>query len=1164
MARNNMNFSATLRLNNAQFKKGVADVQRSLKSLQNSFLGLAGALGLGLSLNRLGNQLMDTAVKMSTAKNVLKNVSSDMREYGDSIEWLRKISNDYGQDLIVLMNSFAQFRAAASSSKLTLDQMREIYEALTRAAGAYHMSADRTNDMMIAVTQMLSKGRVAAEELRRQLGNSLPGAFNLMAQAAYNAGVITENSTAALEKAMKAGKVMAEDVLPSFGKVLNDVTENAEFESLQTSLNRLKNSWTEMVEAGNFEDIYKGIIDGANNVVKFFSKSFWPKIATGAAAIFGTAVTKRLTTMRTQFLADAKQMADGAAASFNTLTNGLYKSAQAVKKLGANMIAVFQTDENGNVKNGAIAEIAKVKPKNFETVIDGTKAYKKELLDATIAAKKFNQTQLERAKNYKLATGKELFSQKQIDRIKKENIELDKNIDLVQKRGIEGEVAAGRAAKLGQVMKNVGAVVRSALASFAIGALIAGLTYIVTKLVEAHKEAKRIANIAEDMKKAVFEVGEEETSRIGKLNLIKKAIEDINSSTDEGTKIALIKNLNKELGRTGDNLLTIESDINNEVIPAIDDYIKKLKTAATQQAILAQVSSATSRVTKLELENMSLMMDPNYGKTRSRQRVVGSGPNAHIVENVELTKEARDIAGQIKKNTDEIEQLNKGINFLFNPKVAEDNFVGPVPPWQANQETARAILGISTPSNKQNNNDGPSGSGKDKNTPKGILREYAEELEKLNNQLGAGAILAADYEEKVKKLNQKTFEDLSGLGMGNLTNSKMFGKNAISQDAMDKIVAPLKAAAQSAMLEALDDPSVAEEFDAEMKDEADKAYKAFKDAWDRYLGYVKQRPASEKIEADDALLKSNKKKKGQTYTERDTYLNTAVLKASEKEFENLEKYRDTLKEALKTETSEENIKRLNKELDNVIDRLIRLGVITKDLRTKVQVAEFEKEISDLKKEGIEGVFSSLTTLSNGMDNLYNAYKSIQQINDKTWKNEDLEEFLTYMNAIIQTLEVMKGLYVALETVTKTYAAIKEKSAMKAMIANQMEAASETAKGGAAAGAAAAGGASSVASIPFVGPALAIAAIAAIVAAIIAANSKVKKFAKGGFVGGASYSGDKVPAMVNSGELVLNPAQQRNLLNLANGKSGAGGGKVEFKISGADLVGTLNNYQRLRR
>ena len=173
MARNNMNFSASLRLNTKEFRNGISAVQRSLKSLQSSFLSVAGALGLGMSFSRLGSSLMDTATKLSIAKNTLQNVSKEFGEYGESMEWIRKISNQYGQDMLTLTNSFAQFRAAADSSNLSLDQMRFIYEALTRAAGAYHMSADRTNDMMNAVTQMLSKGKVAAEELRRQLNFGL-------------------------------------------------------------------------------------------------------------------------------------------------------------------------------------------------------------------------------------------------------------------------------------------------------------------------------------------------------------------------------------------------------------------------------------------------------------------------------------------------------------------------------------------------------------------------------------------------------------------------------------------------------------------------------------------------------------------------------------------------------------------------------------------------------------------------------------------------------------------------------------------------------------------------------------------------------------------------------------------------------------------------------
>jgi len=50
-----------------------------------------------------------------------------------------------------------------------------------------------------------------------------------------------------------------------------------------------------------------------------------------------------------------------------------------------------------------------------------------------------------------------------------------------------------------------------------------------------------------------------------------------------------------------------------------------------------------------------------------------------------------------------------------------------------------------------------------------------------------------------------------------------------------------------------------------------------------------------------------------------------------------------------------------------------------------------------------------------------------------------------------------------------------------------------------------------------------------------ATIKSQKFAKGGIVEGNSYYGDKVPVNVNSGEMILNNAQQRNLLDIANGK-----------------------------
>lgn len=109
-------------------------------------------------------------------------------------------------------------------------------------------------------------------------------------------------------------------------------------------------------------------------------------------------------------------------------------------------------------------------------------------------------------------------------------------------------------------------------------------------------------------------------------------------------------------------------------------------------------------------------------------------------------------------------------------------------------------------------------------------------------------------------------------------------------------------------------------------------------------------------------------------------------------------------------------------------------------------------------------------------------------------------------------------------------------------------------------AAAAAGASSAAGMPYP---YNLAAIASVVATVLSVFGSIKsmvsgKFAEGGIVGGTSYSGDKLFAMVNSGEMILNKRQQGNLANMFGG-----GGQVEFHISGDSLVGVLNNRQNKR-
>ena len=82
-----------------------------------------------------------------------------------------------------------------------------------------------------------------------------------------------------------------------------------------------------------------------------------------------------------------------------------------------------------------------------------------------------------------------------------------------------------------------------------------------------------------------------------------------------------------------------------------------------------------------------------------------------------------------------------------------------------------------------------------------------------------------------------------------------------------------------------------------------------------------------------------------------------------------------------------------------------------------------------------------------------------------------------------------------------------------------------------------------------------AGLAGILGIIASAKSAFAgSYAQGGIVPGTSYSGDKLFARVNSGEMILNRNQQAALLN--------GGGQVHFILEGSQLKGVLDNYNSI--
>lgn len=155
------------------------------------------------------------------------------------IEYLRNVTDKLGLAFYDTAKAYQQFQAASRGTALEGDKARQVFEAVSKASAVMGLSADQASGALLALQQMVSKGVVQSEELRGQLGERLPGAFQIAARAM---GV----TTAELGKMLEQGQVVADDFLPKFARQLEqELGGSAEkaADRLDASVNRINNSW---------------------------------------------------------------------------------------------------------------------------------------------------------------------------------------------------------------------------------------------------------------------------------------------------------------------------------------------------------------------------------------------------------------------------------------------------------------------------------------------------------------------------------------------------------------------------------------------------------------------------------------------------------------------------------------------------------------------------------------------------------------------------------------------------------------------------------------------------------------------------------------------------------------------------------------------------------
>ncbi|HWL22294.1 MAG TPA: tape measure protein [Ureibacillus sp.] len=225
-------------------------------------VGLMGTAIAGLQKS------FSTNLRLDSLYEGLKVASGSAEAFEKNVSFLRETSERLGLTFSDNIKAFKNFYASATGANISAEDTRRIFESVANAGAKLRLSSDDVTGALRALEQMASKGKVQAEELRGQLGERLPRAFELAAKAM---GV----TTAELNKMLEDGKVMSDVFLPKFAIELdkafgNDSTKK--IEGMQASIGRMNTALDNLWESEKVKSWFTEAIDGVGELASEINK----------------------------------------------------------------------------------------------------------------------------------------------------------------------------------------------------------------------------------------------------------------------------------------------------------------------------------------------------------------------------------------------------------------------------------------------------------------------------------------------------------------------------------------------------------------------------------------------------------------------------------------------------------------------------------------------------------------------------------------------------------------------------------------------------------------------------------------------------------------------------------------------------------------------------
>lgn len=333
-----------------------------------SFATLGFGTGTALGIYEVGKASIEAQIQLERLDKSFTAIYNSSSAARQQLEFVRQTSMELGQEFYSSAEAAKTFFAAGQGTSLS-GQLNQIYTGFSKAGAALALSSDDMQGIFLALGQSMSKGKVQAEELRGQIGERLPGAFQIAAKAM---GV----STAELDKMMADGKLLTDDLLPKMAQALEDrygkAAESAA-DTVQAAINRMSTAWTEfkagLMSSGPAVFAIKfvtEVLEGRNAAVaeakqqasldkeleRLGARKTFVLDESGTSGVYGYTDAQRQALARQKAMDDAanRQLEQSLQKQEQTLTKGREAITKALKETTASRRAALEEEKADALK----------------------------------------------------------------------------------------------------------------------------------------------------------------------------------------------------------------------------------------------------------------------------------------------------------------------------------------------------------------------------------------------------------------------------------------------------------------------------------------------------------------------------------------------------------------------------------------------------------------------------------------------------------------------------------------------------------------------------------------------------------------------------------------------------------------------------------------------